>query len=295
MAKNRIGLRFTIIIALSIALLFSSCRTTREIATVDAKPISSGKLLKKVEQNAFDYNYFTIKRINCQFSSNETSANFKVNLKALKDEKILVSISKLNIPVGRVLLTPDSVKYVNYLERNYFIDDYSYLSDFLNIDLDFATIQSIISNNAFSYRNDPKNKDFKTFNTNIESGVYVLQSEKERKIFKMEEKDKEGKIERRLKRLDDEALILQKMYFSPASFALIKLIIDDKSNNRTMEMDFDDFVQIKNKDYPGSINMSFLSTLNKVNLKIRMSGFSTEKINSFSINIPQKYEQIRVN
>ena len=62
-----------------------------------------------------------------------------------------------------------------------------------------------------------------------------------------------------------------------------------------MEMDFDDFVQIKNKDYPGSINMSFLSTLNKVNLKIRMSGFSTEKINSFSINIPQKYEQIRVN
>lgn len=295
MAKNQIGLRFSVIVVILITLLFSSCRTPREISIVAAKPISSNKLLKKVEQNAFDYNYFTIKRINCQFSSNETNTNFKVNLKAAKDEKILVSISKLNIPVGRVLLTPDSVKYVNYLERNYFIDDYSYLRDFLNIDLDFATIQSIISNNAFSYRNDPRNKDYKTFNAIIESGVHVLQSEKERKIFKMDEKDKEGKIERRLRRLDDEALILQKMYFSPASFALIKLIIDDKSNERKMEMNFEDFVQIKNKDYPGTIEMSFLSTSNKVNLKIRMSGFSTEKINSFSINIPERYEQIRVN
>ena len=295
MAKTQIGLRFPVIIIILIALLFSSCRTTREVPTVAVKPISSGKLLKKVEQNAFDYNYFTIKRINCQFSSDETNTNFKVNLKASKDEKILVSISKLNIPVGRVLLTPDSVKYVNYLERNYFIDDYSYLSDFLNIDLDFVTIQSIISNNAFSYRNDSKNKDFKTFNAIIESGAYVLQSEKERKIYKMDEKEKEGKIKRRLKRLDDETLILQKMYFSPASFALIKLIIDDKSNGRKMEMNFNDFVQIKNKDYPGTIEMSFLSTSNKVNLKIRMSGFSTEKINSFSINIPERYEQIRVN
>ena len=295
MANNHIEFRFPVIIVVLIILLFSSCRITREIPTVTAKPISTGKLLKRVEQNAFDYNYFTIKRINCQFSSDETNANFKVNLKALKDKKILVSISKLNIPVGRVLLTPDSVKYVNYLERNYFIDDYSYLSDFLNIDLDFATIQSIISNNAFSYRNDPGNKDFKTFNTIIESETYVLQSEKERKIFKMDEKDKEGKIERRLKRLDDEALILQKMYFNPANFALIKLIIDDRSNKRKMEMNFNDFVQIKNKDYPGSIEMNFLSTIDKVNLKIRMSGFSTDKINSFNINIPEKYEQIRVN
>lgn len=296
MAKNRIGLRFPAIVIVLIVILFSSCRTIRDVPTVVAKPISTGKLLKKVEQNAFNYNNFTIKRINCQFSSNETKTNFKVNLKASKNEKILVSISKLNIPVGRVLLTPDSVKYVNYLDRNYFIDDYSYLSDFLNIDLDFATIQSIISNNVFSYRNDPGNKDFKTFNSIIESGKYVLQSEKERKIYKMNENDKLEKIERRrLKRLDDEALIIQKMYFNPANFALIKLIIDDKSNKRKMEMNFDDFVQIKNKDYPGSIEMSFLSALNKVNLKIRMSGFSTEKINSFSIKIPDKYEQIRVN
>jgi len=257
--------------------------------------MSTGKLLKNVERNAFDYEYFSIRRINCQFSDNDSRTNFKINLKAQKDEKILVAISKLNVPVGRVLLTPDSVKYVNYIDRNYFVDDYSYLSSFLNIDLDFATVQSIISNNAFSYRNDEKDKDFRTFDSFVESGLHVLQSEKTKKIFKIEEKNKTNKLERRLKRLDDEALILQKMYFNPVNYALIRLIINDKTNNRIMNMDFNDFVQVQNRDYPGMIDMSFNSKRNEIKLKVRMGGFSTDKINSISLNIPKKYEQIKVN
>ena len=286
--------KFSIFLFLSLVIGFTSCRTARDLPTESAKSISTGKLLKKVEQNAFDYNYFTIKRISCQFVNNETRTNFNVSLKAIKNDKILVSISKLKIPVGRVLLTPDSVKYVNYIDRNYFVDDYSYLSNFLNIDLDFATIQCIISNNAFSYRNDSKNKDFKTFDSFIEDGMHVLQSEKTRKIFKLEEKEKPGKIERRMKRLDDNALILQKMYFNPANFALTQLIINDKTNKRVMNMNFDDFIEIQNKDYPGMIEMSFNSNKNEVKLKTRMSGFSTDKIKSISINIPEKYEQIRM-
>lgn len=287
--------KLPIVLLLFLILWFSSCRTAREIPMADAKPISTGKLLKKVEQNAFDYNYLAIKRISCQFVNNKKSTNFKVSLKAQKDKKILVAISKVNIPVGRVLLTPDSVKYVNYIERNYFVDDYSYLSKFLNIDLDFATIQSILSNNAFSYRNDAKNRDFKTFDSFIEAGMYVLQSEKSKKMFKLEEKQKTGKIERRMKRLDDDALILQKMYFNPSNFALTRLVVDDKTNKRVMNMIFEDFVRVQNKDYPGKIDMSFNSAQSKVSLKMKMSGFSTDKINSIGLNIPKKYEQLRMN
>ncbi len=276
------------------ALWFVSCRTAREIPTVELKSISTNKLLKRVEQNAFDYHFLTIRRINCQFSDENSRTSFRANLKAERDKKILISISKLNIPVGRVLLTPDSVKYVNYLEHNFFVDDYSYLSDVLNIDLDFETIQSILSNNAFSYRNDSRNKDFRTFDSYIENGRYVLISEKNRKIAKLEENDKNNRIQRRLQRLDDEALIVQKMFFNP-NFALTRLVINDKSNNRNMEMDFDDFEQVMKRVYPGTIEMNFESTGNKVSMKIKMNGFSTEKINSFSFNIPEKYEQINVN
>ena len=290
--------KYPVIILLLVTIWLSSCRTARELSTTIIKPMSTGKLLERVEQNALDYEYLTIKRISCQFSNNGKKTNFNVRLKTLKDEKILVSISKLRVPVGKVLLTPDSVIYVNYLERNYFMDDYSYLSNFLNIDLDFATIQSIISNNAFSYRNDSKNRDFKTFDSFVEDGMYVLQSEKTKKIFKLERKKengKTGKIERRMKRLDDDALILQKMFFNPTNFALTKLIIDDKTNNRKMNMYFNNFVEFQNNNYPGIIDMSFSTEENQVKLRAKMTGFSTNKINSFTINIPKKYELIEVN
>ena len=293
MSKIRIS-KVRVVIFILTTFWVSSCRTARDLPTARVKPIGAAKLLKNVEQNAFDYEYFSIKRISCQFSNNGSKTNFNANLKALKDEKILVSISKLKIPVGRVLLTPDSVKFVNYIDHNYFIDDYSYLSDFLNIDLDFTTIQSILSNNAFSYRNDPKHKDYKTFKTFIEEGMYVLQSEKTKKIFKMETKQKTGKIERRMKRLDDEALILQTMYFNPVNYALTKLIINDKTNDRIMNMDFTEFTEIENKDYPGVIKMDFNSDEKVVKLKVKMTGFSTDKINSFNIKIPGKYNQIKV-
>ena len=277
-----------------VAISFSSCKTTREIpATVNVKPISTAKLLKNVTENSLVFDNLTISRINCQFASNQTKASFKINLKAIRDKKILASITKLNVPVGRVLLTPDSVVYVNYIERNYFVDDYSFLSNFLNIDLDFATVQAIISNSAFSYRNDEKEKDFRTFSTSVESGKYVLQSEKERKVMRLEEKGKPARIDRRLKRLDDKALILQKMTFNPANFALVNLLIEDKTNNRKMEMNFSDFVKVMNKDYPGSVDMRFNSESDEVSLKVRMSGFSTERIEALNLEIPEKYQKIK--
>ena len=287
--------KFVLIVFLLIAIGFSSCKTSREIATTNLKPLGTARLLKNIEENSLVYESLSISRINAQFSGNQSKTSFRISLKAIKDQKILGSITKLNIPVGRVLLTPDSVIYVNYIDRNYFVDDYTFLSNFLNIDLDFFTIQSIISNSAFSYRNDDKDKDFRAFSTSVESGMYVLQSEKERKMYKMDEKEKTGKIERRLKRLDDNALILQKMSFNPTNFALVKLLIEDKTNNRKMEMIFDEFVKIMDKDYPGAVDMSFNSESDNIVLKLRMNGFSTEKLDSLNLEIPEKYQQIKVN
>ncbi len=272
----------------------TSCKAPAELPKVIAKPISTNRLLKKVEENSFNYEYLTIKNIRCNFSSSDSKTTFKINLKSKQDDQILVSISKLNIPVGRVLLTPDSVKYVNYIDRQFFVDDYTFLSSFLHIDVDFGTIQSIISNNAFSYRNDPKNRDYRTFKSYIESNMYVLQSEKERKIDKLDEKNNIDKIERRLKRLDDQAFIIQRMFFEPAGFALTKLELDDKTNRRNMSMTFSEFVQVVGKDYPSSMNMNFISPEENINMRIKLSGFSTEEVSSFQLKIPEKYEQIHV-
>jgi hypothetical protein len=129
----------------------------------------------------------------------------------------------------------------------------------------------------------------------VEEGMYVLQSQRERKVIRLETKNKAAKIERRMKRLDDTALILQKLFFNPENFALTKVLISDKTNQREMKLNFGDFVQVEDKDYPGSIDLQFLSESEKLELNVKLSGFSTEKPSPLRLEIPQNYEQIRVN
>jgi len=268
-----------------------ACNAPRELTTVKVRPLSTGRLLKKIEQNKFEYEYFSVRRINCRFSSSKNKTSFRINLKAQKDKQILVSISKLSIPVGRVLFTPDSVVYVNYIAHNYFKDDYSYLSNLLNMSVNFSTVQSIISNNVFSYRKDPRN-DYRAFDSFVEDGKYVLQSAKTRKIFKFEQKGKIQKIDRRLKRLGDEALIVQKMFFDPLRFSLTRLDINDKTYNRSVRVNFDNFTAINGERYPEKITMRFVSAEEQIQMNISMSGFSSEKIKTLSLKIPKKYKQI---
>lgn len=128
----------------------SSCKTTRvATSTAVVKPIGTNKLIRNIENNAFDYKHLSIKRITCQFDDGKTKISLKASIFAEKDKQIIIMLSKLNIPIGRVWLTPDSVKFINYHDNNYFIDDYSYLSSLLDMDIDFETVHAIVSNNIF--------------------------------------------------------------------------------------------------------------------------------------------------
>ena len=284
------------ILLVAVILGFSSCRSTREISERKIRPVSAEKLLKQMEQNVADFNHLTIRRLNCQFSNGESKTNFRVNLKAVKNEKILASISKLNIPVGRILLSPDSVKYVNYLERNFFVDDYSFLSRFLNFSLSFETIQSIIFNpansGAFYGKNDTENYA-QSFISYVEDGNYVLQSENQ------QNESKTGKSRKSIRKMnnqnsDDKNGIEQKMFINPRNFTLVKLILEDSNNARRLEVIYSDFVKVNKKDYPGSIEMKMISYDETIELNIKMNGFSTEKMESISLTVPESYEKIQV-
>ncbi|MDD4144415.1 MAG: hypothetical protein PHN68_07260, partial [Prolixibacteraceae bacterium] len=79
-----------------IVLGLASCRTVRKMPVASVKPISTEKLLRRVEQNVLDYKDLSIRRIQCNFSSSQTNSSFQMNLKAKHNDKILISISKMN-------------------------------------------------------------------------------------------------------------------------------------------------------------------------------------------------------
>ena len=271
---------------------FTSCKTPTAIITGDLRAMSAKRLIDNIEENAFDYKGLQIKRISCQYEDGDEKTTFRANLQSAKDEYIFLTLSKLNVPVGRLLLTPDSVKMINYLQKNYFIEDYNFLEDFVSADIDFYTVQSILTSDVFSYRDDDEvETDFKEFVSYTYSGMYVLQSMKNRKLNKILEGGNDGKMDRFLKKMDDDALIVQYLYIDPSNFKIRKIILDDLTNKRKVNVDFDEYELVDNQLYPGNIDIHFTSETSNLRLKVELNNFSTEYSSEYNFRIPEKYER----
>ena len=292
MIVNKLKLLFWGIAAV-VLLGVSSCKTTREVTAVKAvKPMSTNKLIRNVENNVFDYKHLSIKRITCQFDNGKTKTSFKASILADKDKEIVVMLSKLNIPVGRVWLTPDSVKFINYLEKNYFLDDYSYLSSILDMDLDFETVHAIVSNNIFSLNDEKRDKEIKDYETKIDSGMYVLESVKKMKARKENTKLNERRQTRKARKIVDNAPVKQSIYIDPETFKLRKIRLVDAANSRNLSIDFSDFVAVDKQLYPGEMLLNFKGPDSYMQLHIKFAGFSTEKEKDIRFRVPEKYTQI---
>jgi hypothetical protein len=285
-----------LILAGALVLGLSSCKTTRVATTsATAKPISTNKLIRNIENNAFDYKHLAIKKINCQFDNGKTKTSFKASILAEKDKRITVMLTKLNIPVGRLWLTPDSVKFINYIEKNYFLDDYSYLSSWLEMDLDFETVNSIISNNIFALRDEKESKDNSEYETRIDSGMYVLESVKKLKSTRKNQKDAGRRTNRKSPKILTDAPVRQSIYIDPETYKLRKIKMEDKANSRNLNIDFSDFTPVEKQLYPGEIFLNFINPESNIQIRVKLAGFSMESENEVRFKVPEKYTRINNN
>jgi len=275
-----------------VLLGFSACKTTRVATTTVVKPLATNKLIRNIENNAFDYKHLVIKRITCQFDNGNTKTSFKANILAEKDKKITVFLSKLNIPVGRVWLTRDSVKFVNNLEKNYFLDDYSYLSSMLDMDLDFETVQAIISNNVFSFGDEKREKEIKDYEAKIDSGMYILESVKKLKPRKENQKLSDRRQARKTQKIIPDSPVRQTIYIDPVTFKLRKIKMVDAANSRNLNIDFSDFVPVGKQIYPGEVSLKLVSPDSSIEIRIKFAGFSTEEEKDVRFKVPDKYTRI---
>ncbi len=72
----------------------------------------------------------------------EQSANFALRVR--RDSAIWLSGSLLGFEGVRALLTPDSVRVVNRLKKEYFAGDYAYLSQLLKVPVTYQQMQDIL-------------------------------------------------------------------------------------------------------------------------------------------------------
>jgi hypothetical protein len=267
-----------------------SCKTPERIPEVRLKPMNAVKLYKKAEDNTFDYSQFNIRKVNIQYDNGRNKTSFRASVTALKDQSVMVSITKLNILLARVSLSPDSITYINYFDKSYYRGLYEPVCNLLNFDLDFNTIQAIVSANIFSLFE--KQKDLREYKTWTESGMYVLQSEAIRKLSRMEARGKTHRMERYLKRKNDEISVIQTFFFDPTLYVIRKLTMEDKNSPRKVTLQFSDYEPVGTKYFPAFVGMVFQSDSVNLEVQATMSGFSIEEGEIIPFKIPERYERI---
>ena len=140
----------------------------------------------KVQEIAFDY--LTAKSKFSLRSSTQDFENTNVNIRIKKDSLIWISVTGIGFEVGRGLITPDSIVFLDKFHKEYFVFSYAQLSKQYNFELNFKLLQSIIVGNLpIEQGSDPKfYKENEFFTLHQNSGRIVIDNYIGEKNLKLE-------------------------------------------------------------------------------------------------------------
>jgi hypothetical protein len=171
-----------LLLIVTVIVSFGSCRSTRKIQTVittkkdtvQVVAVSDGgradslryirEVYNRIQQNRIDFNTFSAKvKVDFEGSDGKKS-DFNAFIRLKKDSVLWVSIiAALGIEGFRIMITPDSVKVINKLDKVVQLRSVEYLREVAKIPLTFNELQDLLignpvylDSNIVSYKKEEK-------------------------------------------------------------------------------------------------------------------------------------------
>jgi hypothetical protein len=128
---------------------FTSCRSKKGITAntpAAVKSSAAGKLMA-INKAALNYSTLAVKA-KADLKLNGNSNDVSMTIRIRSGEAIWVSVTAIaGLEVARALITPDSIKVLNKLESTYTKKPFSYIYEFANEQINYATLETIIVGN----------------------------------------------------------------------------------------------------------------------------------------------------
>lgn len=192
------------------------------------------------------------------------SNSFQVFFVNRIDSIIYLNFNVSGIEIIRVVMTPEKVTYVNKMENNYFISDYTQFSAVLGLNLDFYMVQSIF--NA---------ADFKYFENNFK----VIDNEAERHLVS----------EKRCNLLNDKCLC-QEILLDNGD-RIIGNVFSDLNKNTSVRVGYKDYLPVDSCDFFSLLSIEMNHLKMKVTAELKNVKFNVP--GPTSIRIPDTFEMIK--
>lgn len=291
-------------ILFALVLSLGSCKSSKKVEGYQEplKDRSPGYLLKRYEKNTFKYDWLGMK-IDVDIKKLGETTGFKANIKSKKDSVIWISISPaLGIEMIRVMITPDSIKYISKIPENkyYYAEKLETLMDVAQVDFDFEMLQDILVGNAIGLE-----KDEGKFRTSVDNQRYLLISKYKRKVRRVVGVDdrklnpndtivvnpNDPRYQRTVRRSDDESLIVSRYWLEPMHFKLVHSIFNDLINQRTIEISYENFEEESGQFYPKKALIDIKNAGEQQQIEFKVVRIAIDKAYDFPFEIPEDYER----
>ncbi|WP_421921064.1 DUF4292 domain-containing protein [Marinifilum sp.] len=271
---------------LIMAFIQFSCKTRYELGVIKAKPMSDSKLYRHMLDSSLHYETLFIKKFSANYSVDGVKKSFKGAIKIQKDSLIWITITAPigGLEVARLMISQDSVKMINRMKKTYFVDDYDFFRDHLNVDLNFESLQAIITNSVFQATNNDKEKSFiRGFNGRIVDNMYVFTSEKSRKVDRKLRKDKLRKLSR---------FGYQRIQIDPALMRITDVLVKDFDDSRDVNVKYRDFKMFEDRKFPQRLSFEVADPKHLLYCSVKFNKIAFDEKLKFSFKISSKYERI---
>ncbi len=290
---SRSGFIFLFIILFGL-MPFSACKSKKklhapspavEVAQVDTVNVrckldykSAKTLSKHVKENELKFEWLYAKA-NVETLIDEKEESFDIKVKIRKDSAMLISIQYvLGLEVAKVLITRDSVKMVNYIQKSYFKGNFDYINQLLNTDIDFDLIQAVLFGNSAEFHDEETRLKPVADRQNCH---YLLSTERKRKLKKILQGSSEIKDE------------LQVLTLNAENYKIINNEFTDQSTGRKFTAAYGQFTQKDSVYAPYHVDIEVLAE-KKAKVKIDYVRIEKNTIQKLTLNIPAKYDAIQI-
>ncbi len=272
-----------ITILLSLLLMAFSLFSFSQSDTLCLKKIKSKRLVKQLVSGYNSY-YNCSYKIDANVETKDKKHRLNISYRNVRDSIIWINVShNSGIPVARFLITPDSTKFLNRLKNTYMLMTNSDIQKKFGYDVNFDMIQAIFNSELIKLEEDKEPvKAYGRYKVYQDSGLYVLQNLKERKIQRLIKKDKIAQH------------LLHKVFID-RDFRIKKNQVEDHTKHQTIWIDYDKYKENKGFLYAKIINFLLKNQEESlsVKLKVRKAKYNLKKL-SFSFKIPSKYTEKQI-
>ena len=259
----------------TLAMLFvgTGCSSKKSITKASLREFTANRLIKEVEKNNFDFNDIQAK-LNVKLEVNNEKHTVKGQLRMKKDSIVWISASlPLGLEIVRLMITDDSVFFLNRNEKTYLAENIMAFSDISPMIASIQFIQSVLVGNDINLRDNDRYK------VSIDNNQYNLLISKD--------------LKKSIKHSDmDWKVMMKDIWIDPELFKITKYYIKEYNDDkRKIELKYSDFELVGEKYLPTKIDLNIRGDVS-LKVSIIYSNITFGDKIEYNFKIPKKYDRI---